>query len=79
MFGPLQATTAPYLGIWIPVLLGATNASAGAMGKTISPQTLSARAAPGVGRGRTEGEILAQVAVDSLILTTMIGLLADAP
>jgi L-lactate permease len=38
LFGPLQATTARILG-FDPVLMGATNASAGVMGKMISPQT----------------------------------------
>jgi lactate permease len=74
LFGPLQATTAKISGL-DPVLMGATNSSAGVMGKMISPQNLSVGAA-GVGAVGREGEILARVVVHSLILTTMMGLLA---
>jgi glycolate permease/lactate permease len=74
LFGPLQATTARLSGL-DPVLMGATNASAGVMGKMISPQNLSVGAA-GVGAVGREGEILARVAVHSLVLTTLMGLLA---
>ena len=74
LFGPLQATTARLSG-FDPVLMGATNASAGVMGKMISPQNLSVGAA-GVGAVGREGEILARVAMHSLLLTTMMGLLA---
>jgi glycolate permease/lactate permease len=74
LFGPLQATTAKISGL-DPVLMGATNSSAGVMGKMISPQNLSVGAA-GVGAVGREGEILAKVVVHSLILTTMMGLLA---
>ncbi len=74
LFGPLQATTARLSGL-DPVLMGATNASAGVMGKMISPQNLSVGAA-GVGAVGREGEILARVAVHSLVLTAMMGVLA---
>jgi lactate permease len=74
LFGPLQATTARISGL-DPILMGATNASAGVMGKMISPQNLSVGAA-GVGAVGREGEILARVAVHSLILTALMGLLA---
>jgi L-lactate permease len=74
LFGPLQATTARLSG-FDPVLMGATNASAGVMGKMISPQNLSVGAA-GVGAVGREGEILARVAIHSLLLTTAMGLLA---
>jgi glycolate permease/lactate permease len=74
LFGPLQATTARISGL-DPVLMGATNASAGVMGKMISPQNLSVGAA-GVGAVGREGEILARVAFHSLVLTTLMGLLA---
>jgi len=74
LFGPLQATTAKLSGL-DPVLMGATNASAGVMGKMISPQNLSVGAA-GVGAVGREGEILARVAIHSLVLTTLMGLLA---
>jgi lactate permease len=74
LFGPLQATTAKLSGL-DPVLMGATNSSAGVMGKMISPQNLSVGAA-GVGAVGREGEILAKVVVHSVILTTLMGLLA---
>jgi lactate permease len=74
LFGPLQATTAKLSGL-DPVLMAATNSSAGVMGKMISPQNLSVGAA-GVGAVGREGEILAKVIVHSLILTALVGLLA---
>jgi len=74
LFGPLQATTAKLSG-FSPILMGATNSSAGVMGKMISPQNLSVGAA-GVGAVGREGEILARVAVHSLVLTTLMGVLA---
>jgi L-lactate permease len=74
LFGPLQATTARISG-FDPVLMGATNASAGVMGKMISPQNLSVGAA-GVGAVGREGEILTRVAMHSLVLTAAMGLLA---
>ena len=74
LFGPLQATTAGVAGL-NPVLLGATNSSAGVMGKMISPQNLSVGAA-GVGAVGREGEILGRVILHSVILTTLMGLLA---
>ena len=74
LFGPLQATTARISG-FDPVLMGATNASGGVMGKMISPQNLSVGAA-GVGAVGREGEIFARVAFHSIVLTTAMGLLA---
>ena len=74
LFGPLQATTARVAGL-DPVLMGATNASAGVMGKMISPQNLSVGAA-GVNAVGREGEILARVVFHSLALTALMGLLA---
>jgi L-lactate permease len=74
LFGPLQATTARLSG-FDPVLMSATNASAGVMGKMISPQNLSVGAA-GVGAVGREGEILARVAMHSLLLTAAMGVLA---
>lgn len=74
LFGPLQATTAKLSGL-DPVLMAATNSSAGVMGKMISPQNLSVGAA-GVGAVGREGEILAKVIVHSLILTGLMGLVA---
>src|SRR5205823_9259129 len=64
LFGPLQATTAKLSGL-DPVLMGATNSSAGVMGKMISPQNLSVGAA-GVGAVGREGEILARVVLHSI-------------
>jgi len=74
LFGPLQATTAKLSGL-DPVLMAATNSSAGVMGKMISPQNLSVGAA-GVGAVGREGEIFAKVFAHSLILTGLMGLLA---
>jgi L-lactate permease len=74
LFGPLQATTAGVAGL-SPILMGATNSSAGVMGKMISPQNLSVGAA-GVGAVGREGEILKRVVMHSIILTTLMGLLA---
>ncbi len=74
LFGPLQATTAKLSGL-DPVLMGATNSSGGVMGKMISPQNLSVGAA-GVGAVGREGEIFAKVIVHSLILTTLMGIVA---
>jgi lactate permease len=74
LFGPLQATTAKLSGL-DPVLMAATNSSAGVMGKMISPQNLSVGAA-GVGAVGREGEIFAKVFAHSLILTGLMGVLA---
>ena len=74
LFGPLQATTAKVSGL-DPILMGATNSSAGVMGKMISPQNLSVGAA-GVGAVGREGEIFAKVIFHSLVLTTLMGLVA---
>ncbi|OFW44984.1 MAG: hypothetical protein A3J29_10225 [Acidobacteria bacterium RIFCSPLOWO2_12_FULL_67_14b] len=74
LFGPLQATTAKVSGL-DPILMGATNSSAGVMGKMISPQNLSVGAA-GVGAVGREGEIFAKVIFHSLALTGLMGLLA---
>jgi L-lactate permease len=74
LFGPLQATTARVSGL-DPILMGATNSSAGVMGKMISPQNLSVGAA-GVGAVGREGEIFSKVIVHSLILTALMVVLA---
>jgi lactate permease len=74
LFGPLQATTAKLSGL-DPILMAATNSSAGVMGKMISPQNLSVGAA-GVGAVGREGEILSKVIIHSLILTTLMGIVA---
>src|SRR5258708_13488704 len=74
LFGPLQATTAKLSGL-DPVLMAATNSSAGVMGKMISPQNLSVGAA-GVGAVGREGEILAKVVVHSWILPPLVCVLS---
>jgi lactate permease len=74
LFGPLQATTAKVAAI-DPILAAATNSSGGVMGKMVSPQNLSVGAA-GVGAVGREGEILSRVIVHSLVLTSLVGLLA---
>jgi len=74
LFGPLQATTAKVSGL-DPILAAATNSSGGVMGKMISPQNLSVGAA-GVGAVGREGEILTRVIAHSLVLTSLVGLLA---
>jgi glycolate permease/lactate permease len=74
LFGPLQATTAQVSGL-NPILMAATNSSAGVMGKMISPQNLSVGAA-GVGAVGSEGVILRRVLGHSLVLTALMGLLA---
>jgi lactate permease len=74
LFGPLQATTARVSGL-NPILTAATNSSGGVMGKMISPQNLSVGAA-GVGAVGSEGTIFRRVIVHSLVLTTLMGVLA---
>jgi L-lactate permease len=74
LFGPLQATTARVSGL-DPILMAATNSSGGVMGKMISPQNLSVGAA-GVGAVGREGEIFRHVIGHSLLLTSLMGLLA---
>ncbi len=74
LFGPLQATTAKVAGL-DPILTAATNSSGGVMGKMISPQNLSVGAA-GVGAVGREGEIFRRVIGHSLVLTSLMGLLA---
>jgi L-lactate permease len=74
LFGPLQATTAKVAGL-DPILTAATNSSGGVMGKMISPQNLSVGAA-GVGAVGREGEIFRRVIGHSLLLTSLMGLLA---
>lgn len=74
LFGPLQATTARVSGL-DPILTAATNSSGGVMGKMISPQNLSVGAA-GVGAVGREGEIFRRVVGHSLVLTSLMGLLA---
>jgi len=75
LFGPLQAQTAQQLGNVSPILTAGTNSSGGVMGKMISPQNLSVGAA-GVNKVGAEGAIFARVIKYSLILTTLVGIVA---
>ncbi len=75
LFGPLQAQTAQQLGNVSPILTAGTNSSGGVMGKMISPQNLSVGAA-GVNKVGSEGEIFARVIGYSLILTSLVGIVA---
>jgi glycolate permease/lactate permease len=74
LFGPLQAQTAKLQGL-NPILTAATNSSGGVMGKMISPQNLSVGAA-GVNKVGSEGLIFRRTIAYSLILTSLMGLLA---
>jgi L-lactate permease len=75
LFGPLQAQTAQQLGNVSPILTAGTNSSGGVMGKMISPQNLSVGAA-GVNKVGSEGEIFRRVIGYSLILTSLVGIVA---
>jgi len=75
LFGPLQAQTAQQLGNVSPILTAGTNSSGGVMGKMISPQNLSVGAA-GVNKVGSEGAIFRRVIGYSLILTTLVGIVA---
>jgi L-lactate permease len=75
LFGPLQAQTAQQLGNVSPILTAGTNSSGGVMGKMISPQNLSVGAA-GVNKVGAEGAIFRRVIGYSLILTSMVGIVA---
>ena len=75
LFGPLQAQTAQQLGNVSPILTAGTNSSGGVMGKMISPQNLSVGAA-GVNKVGAEGAIFRRVIGYSLILTTLVGVVA---
>src|SRR4029079_11110340 len=55
LFGLLQATTAEQVGL-NPVLMAATNSSAGVLGKMLSPQNLAVAAAAASMAGR-EGDL----------------------
>ena len=75
LFGPLQAQTAQQLSNVSPILTAGTNSSGGVMGKMISPQNLSVGAA-GVNKVGSEGAIFRRVIGYSLILTTLVGIVA---
>ena len=75
LFGPLQAQTAQQLHNVSPILTAGTNSSGGVMGKMISPQNLSVGAA-GVNKVGAEGDIFRRVIGYSLILTSLVGVVA---
>jgi len=58
-----------------PILTAGTNSSGGVMGKMISPQNLSVGAA-GVNKVGAEGAIFRRVIGYSLILTSLVGIVA---
>jgi lactate permease len=71
LFGNLQVVAAKQLGL-SPVLMAATNASGGVVGKMISPQNISTGTATTDLVGR-EGEVLARTFKHSIILTLLLG------
>jgi lactate permease len=73
LFGNLQVVAARQLDL-SPVLMAATNASGGVMGKMISPQNISTGTATTDLKGR-EGEVLARTFKHSLILTLFLGII----
>jgi len=76
LFGNLQVVAARQLGL-SPVLMAATNASGGVMGKMISPQNITTGTSTTELKGR-EGEVLARTLKHSIILTLLLGLLVMA-
>jgi lactate permease len=76
LFGNLQVVAARELGL-SPVLMAATNASGGVLGKMISPQNITTGAATTELKGR-EGEVLARTFKHSVILAFLLGLLVMA-
>lgn len=73
LFGNLQVVAARELG-FNPILMAATNASGGVMGKMISPQNICTGTATTELKGR-EGEVLARTLKHSLVLTFLLGVL----
>ena len=71
LFGNLQVVAAQQLNL-NPVLMAATNASGGVMGKMISPQNISTGTATTDLKGR-EGAVLARTFRHSIILTLILG------
>ena len=74
LFGNLQVVAAHKLEL-NPVLMAATNASGGVMGKMISPQNISTGTSTTELRGR-EGDVLSQTFFHSVFLTFVLGLMA---
>lgn len=76
LFGNLQVVAARQLDL-SPVLMAATNASGGVMGKMISPQNISTGTSTSDLKGK-EGEVLARTFKHSIILTLLLGLIVMA-
>jgi lactate permease len=74
LFGKLQEVTATQIGV-DPVVTVAANSSGGVCGKMISPQSLSVATAATNQVGR-EADIFRFTVMHSLILTTVIGVMA---
>ena len=73
LFGNLQVVAAHQLDL-NPVLMAATNASGGVMGKMVSPQNISTGTSTTAIKGR-EGEVLARTFWHSILLTLLLGIL----
>jgi lactate permease len=76
LFGNLQVVAARQLGL-SPVLMAATNASGGVLGKMISPQNITTGTSTTELKGR-EGEVLARTFKHSIFLTLLLGVLVMA-
>jgi lactate permease len=73
LFGNLQVVAARQLNL-SPILMAATNASGGVMGKMISPQNIVTGTSTTNLKGR-EGEVLARTFKHSIILTLLLGVI----
>lgn len=73
LFGNLQVVAARQLDL-SPVLMAATNASGGVLGKMISPQNISTGTSTTELKGR-EGEVLARTFKHSIFLTLFLGII----
>jgi len=73
LFGNLQVVAAQHLHL-DPVLMAATNASGGVMGKMISPQNIATGTATTNLKGQ-EGAVLARTFRHSIILTLLLGVI----
>jgi lactate permease len=73
LFGNLQVVAAHQIGV-SPVLMAATNASGGVMGKMVSPQNITTGTSTTAIKGR-EGEVLARTFWHSIALTLILGVI----
>lgn len=73
LFGNLQVVAAQQLGL-SPVLMAATNASGGVLGKMISPQNIATGTSVTNLKGR-EGDVLARTFKHSIVLTLFLGVI----